>query len=326
MSGDAAGTGSPSSNVDSTSAAGTDTNNTNSPPPDVGSAPIDDPADVILRGECASTSRLGGFLVDSGESFAAVSGDAADVINPVATLEEVMVDGSCRLLRPIQPFCDPPCSGGELCNLDETCITAPTSQDLGTVSVLGLVQGVVMEPAVPGNNYFDTTLPVPGFDANAVVQLVSTDGYYGELSLYGVGSEQLAGIEELEIPETGGLDVVWDPPAGTSYATVRFILSIDQHGVTPAQAVCDFEDTGTGSVSAEMIDALRGAGISGFPNSSLSRHTLDAMDVDGGCVDLDVASRRKVTITVDGHVPCMLDPQCPDGEVCNMMTQTCVPR
>ncbi|MBL4688766.1 MAG: hypothetical protein JKY37_29525 [Nannocystaceae bacterium] len=296
------------------------------PIPDAGSSTIDEPEEVELRGDCPSIDRVGGFLVTSDATASAVSGDAADIPNPVAAQQEVMADGPCRLLQPIQPFCDPPCGGGELCSPQEVCITAPSSQNLGTVWILGLLSEVQMEAVEPGNNYFDTMLPFPGFEPGNVVQLVSGDGYYGELSLYGIGSEALSGVADLPISETEALTVVWDAPTEESYATVRFTLSIDQHGVTPVQAICDFEDTGTGTVSPEMIAAIRAAGISGFPNATLSRRTVDSTDVSGGCIDFVVASRRKPEITVQGHTACLAPTQCPDGQTCNIEIQTCVPK
>lgn len=285
---------------------------------------IDEPDEVVLAGACESAVRLGGFLVDAGAAQTSVSGDAADVVNPVASLQEVMADDTCRLLRPIQPFCDPPCGGGELCSPEEVCITAPLRQDLGIVSISGLVNDVEMEPVQPGNNYFDTSLPHPGFVPGEVVHLASTEGFYGELSLYGIGSEQLTLGPDLVIPEADPLQVTWDAPAGPSYGTLYFSLNIDQHGMTPVQVVCEFEDTGSGQVSAAMIAGLRDAGISGFPNTTLSRRTVDSVEVTGGCIDFVVTSRLKVPTSVAGHTPCMFATQCPDGQTCSIETQTCV--
>lgn len=283
------------------------------------------PDDRELRGDCESAQRIGGFLVEAGPSETLVSGSAADAVNPVAVREVMFADGECVLLGPIQPFCDPPCGGGELCGIDETCTAAPLAQDLGVVTIDGLVEELSMEPAVPGNNYFNTSLPHPGFVDGDEVRLSSTSGHYGELDLRGRGVETLGELEGLEVIDGSPLEVHWSPSNAPSPVKVRFRLRIDQHGLTPNQVVCHFDDSGAGVVPATVVTALFDAGVSGFPNGDLKRQTVDSMVVEEGCIDFVVAATASVNIVVSGHTPCMFPAQCPEGETCDVANQTCVP-
>ena len=53
---------------------------------------------------------------------------------------------------------------------------------LGSLLIWGLVQPVTLQPLQPGNTYFFTRLPHPGFLPGAIIQLLtSSDGYLGAL-------------------------------------------------------------------------------------------------------------------------------------------------
>ncbi len=293
---------------------------------DPGAPDAGDPGSVTLRGECPMAEHIGGFEVGVLDTSSYVEGKVNDGVTPATVLSEVMTDGDCVLLDRTPLFCDPPCGANELCGASSTCVPVPRGQDVGVVSVFGLVEAVEMQPLAPGNDYFDTTLPHPAVAADSVVHLASTAGKYGELSLFGVGVEQLVAQDTAAVIAEGQpLALTWTAPAGEARGSVRLDLSIDLHGTTPTRAVCDFEDTGAGTVSAAVVDALLAAGVSGFPSATLSRRTVDKVDVDDGCVDFVVHSFTKVDVEVTGHIPCMFPGQCPDGQVCDTEAETCVP-
>ena len=107
--------------VDTDTDADTDTDTGTFEVPD----PVGDPATVPLAGECPLASRYGNFEVDVYEDYSLVSGSVADGVNPVTVLELLDEEGDCKLLRRNNPFCDPPCGAGDVCDFDGSCIPFP---------------------------------------------------------------------------------------------------------------------------------------------------------------------------------------------------------
>jgi hypothetical protein len=262
--------------------------------------PAGDPATVPLRGACPLEDRLGGFKIVENGDYTAISGEISDGVVPQSVLEEVASDGDCRLLRRNNPFCSPGCDGTETCREDGVCIPFPRQQDVGTVSVQGLAACSAMTARQPGNSYYETELPHPGFAAGDLVRLTTLAGDFGPLELHGVGIAPLA-AEDPDLAVVAGepLPVTWNAAPEGARSRILLSLNIDQHGVTPVTLVCDFPDTGSATISASMIDQLFGGGVSGFPNARIVRHTTDSQAVGDGCVELIVASERLVNVTTD---------------------------
>jgi hypothetical protein len=104
---------------------------------------------------------------------------------------------------------------------------------------------------------------------------------------------------------------------------VALTLNVDQHGITPISLVCDLADSGSASIAASLVDALLGAGISGWPNASLSRQTVDSQDFGDGCLEFVVSTPRPVSVAVSGHIPCNGPGDCPPPLECNLPINTC---
>ncbi len=270
-------------------------------------------------------SDLGGFAVEVYTDYSSVDGQVADAVVPMTVLEEMQVEGTCRLLRRNNPHCDPLCDPDETCDFDGTCLPYPEDQDLGQVTVSGLVVPVTMDPRAPGARYFDTTLPHPGFEPDVLVTL-RTGGVFGDQSLYGVGVEALEPGETSWILEPEkDLVVTWTPASGLVRGEVSLRIDIDQHGTSPASVHCTFPDTGQGVVGASMVNALVESGVSGFPTGSLVRQTIDRVLVDEGCFDFSVASpRRTDEVRVLGYTPCDEHGDCPPGQRCDLDIELCV--
>ena len=283
-----------------------------------------DPATVRLDGACAMEVDFGGFAVQSADGASGIGGSVADGVVPVSVLEEIASEGECRLLRRNNPFCDPACDAGDTCDFDGECLPYPANQDLGTIDLEGLAQPVSMEPVFPGNTYYDTSLPTPPFEPGAVVRLSMPGGVYGPGELFGVGIEPLALLEEGFLIHSGqDLVVSWEPPTATSRADISLRLSIDQHGATPAVLICDFADTGTGTVPGAVLASLVDSGVTGFPSGQIARQTVDHIGVGAGCMDLTLEAPLDVDIQVEGFTPCVSTADCPDGQECNEELQIC---
>ena len=300
--------------------------------PDVGDEPdvTDPPDEVDLAGPCPLDARWGGFAIEAHDMFSWIDGAVADGVNPITVLEQTLVAGDCRLLKRNNPFCDPPCTAGQTCDHDGTCIEFPLNQDLGTVTIDGLVQPVVLEPLQPSNTYFSTSLPHPAFEPlSPVTMTTAPDGFFGGQELHGFGVHLLVIADETQwdIEEGVSLDITWAPPpadAGEVRSHIAVTINIDQHGNSPLNLVCAFEDTGSATVPAETLDELLSAGISGYPNGTIIRRTVDSASLgEGGCMELIVASPRTPDVRVAGHTPCKSDLDCPSGQTCNKAIETC---
>lgn len=280
---------------------------------------------VELGGVCSLDKRYGAFLVEAQDGFSFVDGSVANGVIPVTILEEVEVAGDCKLLKRNNPFCSPPCGPGQTCDHDGSCIPFPEPQDIGTVEITGLADEAILEPLQPGNSYFTTTLPHPAFQGGAMIHMTSTDGLFGELSLYGVGVDLLEMDKPLwEIEESTDLVISWPAPVTSGVPSVaRVDVNIDQHGNSPVVLQCDFPDTGSAVVPGDLIDMLLTSGVSGYPNGRVTRRTVDSADVGDGCMEFVVASPREAEVRVVGHTPCKSDGDCPDGETCNVAIETC---
>lgn len=290
-----------------------------------GSTETLDPATVPLGGPCDLAKDYGGFEILSADDAWGVQGAVSDGVVPQLVLEEIMSDGDCTLKRRNNPFCDPPCDAGETCDFDGECLPYPQFQDLGTVTVDGLVQPVSMEPVFPGNTYFDTSVPNPPFTPGEAVRLNMPGGLYGPAELFAVGVEPLEGMAAEWIVEAGvDLPVTWDAPSdANARSEIYLTLSVDQHGTTPGAVFCTFADTGSGTVPGTVIQALVDSGVTGFPTGGISRRTVDQAPAGDGCMDLTLHTPKVVAVDVVGFTPCWSDIDCPEGQDCNEELQVC---
>ena len=281
--------------------------------------PVDE-LPIELDGRCDASDRVGGFRVIAETEMSFVAGEVADGVNPITIGTEIAAVGSCRLVRRDNLFCDPGCGAGEVCGRDNQCVPLPVKRDLGPIRVTGIDGDLVLEARPPGNDYFATDVPHPVFADGAEIRVRGD-----EIILDGLGSAPLSGATETWVVSPGEpVALTWDPPAADRSTSVWLRLSIDQHGNTPATLTCELDDTGAGEIPAEMVDALLDAGVSGFPNATMTRATFDRAVAGGGCVDLEVGHPRNPAVSVAGHTPCNAPGQCPGGQTCDLESQTCI--
>lgn len=278
-----------------------------------------DPATVALSGACPLAERVGGFEVSVNELYSTVGGAVADGVLPISVLTPVASAGECTLLRRENPSCVPTCEPGQTCDFDGTCIDYPDNLDLGHVRIDGLADPVDMTADPVGNTYFDTTLTHPVFTPDTYIELTTDSG----ITLHGVGVEPLLPTSTDWTIGVDPLVVTWAPPTGLGRSTVQVRLTIDQHGLTPLSLVCEAEDDGELAVDSGLITTLLEAGVTGYPNGRLSRHSLDRASTDAGCVDLAVSEELLPVVSVEGHTPCDSHDDCPRGQLCNFVLETC---
>lgn len=301
--------------------------------PAPGGAPTPDPADnhghalsesATFGEACPQNSRVGHFQITHDEFYAAVTGTVASGVIPLTILQPVLQSGDCVMLQKVNPFCDPPCSGGELCEHDGSCIPYPANQNVGDVRVYGTLKEPLVMEANASDYYTDVAVPFPLFEPNAQIDLVAEGNELSgfQLRAWGLPSVELPEVI-WEMEEGNPLTVEWVAEPGPWKMIVS--LNVDQHGNSPVTMFCEVEDNGSTVISAELVDELLGYGVSGFATADFRRTTTDSLQLDDvGCVQLSVESLKLGKLTVAGHVPCKFDPDCPEGYECNVAIETCV--
>jgi hypothetical protein len=282
------------------------------------------PGTVPLAGSCDPARHLGGFTVDSDALLSVVSGAVLDGVVPVTIPTLVSTVGDCSLLRAENPFCDPPCQSGETCDFDGSCLPFPVEQDMGSVTVDGLIEEILMEPNPPGFSYYALGLSHPPYAPGDLVTLRTGAGTFPGQTLHGVGVEPLTPAPDVLLIEAAtDLAVRWNAPAGDVRSTVFIRINIDQHGSTPVGLECEFADTGEGTIPGTILDELIAEGVTGIPSARLTRHTVDSVELGGGCMDFEVAWSGSPVVDVDGFTPCQSTDECPPGQTCNVPLEIC---
>jgi hypothetical protein len=273
-----------------------------------------------LEGECDIASRVGRFSVEAQSDFGVVQGAVFEAVVPTSIPRLASEDGPCRLLERRNLVCTPACVGATTCGEGGACVPYPRQISVGNVTISGLTQPTNLAPQNPGNGYFDN----PPFAVGSEITLTAA-GESGRpgFELSGFGSRPLGTKPSWLIERGKGLNVLWEngDPAARTRVTVEF--SVDQHGLSPLTLVCEFEDTGTATIPASVVDRLLDSGVSGFPNGRVFRRTADRVVLDFGCVDLLVGSPLAADVTVAGVVPCKKTADCPMGQTCNLMQELC---
>ena len=106
------------------------------------------------------------------------------------------------------------------------------------------------------------------------------------------------------------LPITWNDKGDSVQSTIQVRLNIDQHGNTPVTLYCDFPDTGSAALSGVLLDQLIGFGVTGFPNATIVRRTVDSTTIEQGCVQFSVTSPINPSVRVDGFIPCLSDFDC----------------
>lgn len=268
---------------------------------------------------CAADEIAGGFRIQLATEYTGVNGSVRNGTVPSDVPEVVSEDGACRLLAQRVLFCDPTCGASETCADDGNCIPYPTNQQVGIVTVTGLNGELTMEPGATGSytNPAMPALPHPGFDEGAAIVLTAEGGDLETFTLHGEGVAALSVSEDPLVATMGEpLPLTWEAGATSDAVHVSLKIEFNRHGGTPSWVECDMEDTGSFEVPASIIDALLGLEVSGWPTVTLTRRSVDSVDLSVGCVELQVFSQVVRELEVAGIQSCDDDHPCPDEQEC----------
>lgn len=287
--------------------------------PDAGALPYE---------PCAPEDEVGEFVIELDAEFTRVGGKVSDRISPIQVPVVVASEGECQLVTPPTLLCEPGCPAStETCGASNVCVPLPRNQDLGTVTVHGMVVPIEMTPNPNTRSYANPAvprLPHPGFEPGADLRITTGGGDYEPFELRGWG------VSLLEVPpdpirvQSGSPSaVIWGAPGEAGPARMHVLLNINNHGSNKAWVECDFPDTGAGEIPATLIDGLVAQGFSGFPTLTLTRRTASSVDIEPGCVELLVTSAFSGDAEVEGVTSCNDASECPTGQTCLPLERYC---
>jgi hypothetical protein len=308
-------------------------------PTDDGPDPTDDgPTELPTQPTMADESLplVGTFLVSlvppvastGTPGFTSVQGSVFDGPQNELTIWEFASSDSngCELLTPRTPTCATACGSTAACVEDDTCNPHPQSQNLGVITITGLktmdgINEFAMNPQMPKLNYnkpVSVNVLFPPTDEGDIVLLASAGGDVGpiQIAATGISSLEVLGPEEIPIARETAMDLEWVPAAaGSSRIDVK--VDISHHGGAKGKIVCQVDDTGSLSISADLVTGLIDLGFSGFPTVALTRQGVGSAAVGEGKVELRLESGVERPLEVPGLTSCIVDEDCPEeGHVC----------
>ncbi|WNG51860.1 hypothetical protein F0U60_52945 [Archangium minus] len=287
-------------------------------------APSTEPEDTTdtseLRYEpCDASQRVGQFTVELGADYTAVQGRVFSGVVPAQVRQVEAQEGECRLLRGRTLFCEPTCGASQTCGEGGVCIPYPTARNVGSVRFQGLKTELSLTPN-SGRFYSSgaSTLPHPGFDEGARIQLVASGAEVEAFTLRAQGVSALSVPEGPITLERGKpVTVSWTPSAAPGAARVHILVDLAHHGGIAASLECDgVADTGSFTLPSGLISRLLDVGVAGFPKLTLSRRSADSAATSAGCVELLVLSQVDRELLIPGLVSCSDDEDCPEGKTC----------
>jgi hypothetical protein len=276
----------------------------------------------LLYNPCPVTTKVGGFEVTLAEKYTGVSGQVLDGVVPTQVPNLAQNAEECSLWVAKTLFCDPPCVPGETCGTEGSCIPYPESHSVGTVVIEGLKEPLSME-AKWGNHYTNPgTMAHPGYEVSAALHVEASGGDYEPFHLRGVGVEPLeVTTTSAEVAQGAGLAVAWIPGQEVAGVRIALELNINNHGSNSAWIECDVSDSGAYTVPSDLIGALFGLGVSGFPSLVITRQSVDSTTIEPGCVQFAVTTSQALAISVEGVISCTNDAACPKGQTCGVDLQ-----
>jgi hypothetical protein len=295
-------------------------------------------AAVALGGGCSggapapgptSGGLQGTFFVSFNEASAvsmtpasaSVTGRVFD--GPVPQVLQLVLDrqeAGCKLLKARAPFCDPGCTGGDVCVSDGHCQAYPKLQDVGVVHVTGLgPDEVTMEPVVPDKpDYQSVSLPYPPCAEGAAVHL-RADAFDVETTC--IAPLELTTAVPIPVKRDTAVKLTWKAPGVASLGRLTIGLNIAHHGGKKGEIDCDVPDTGAFDIPAALVTGLIELGVAGNPTIILTREArATAPKAPGVALAVSSALERAVDT---GFKDCSDAVPCPAGLTCDTTVYLC---
>lgn len=238
-------------------------------------------------------------------------------------------EGDCKLETPTAPFCAEGC-GADVCVADDTCQAYPTNHSVGDVVLSGVnVSGggamlTLKEIAKTYQPPAGTNFAYPPFAAGDEIKLQASGGDFAAFDLATPGVDPLHVTTTDFALDTGkAFELTWDAAKDPKASQVYVKLDISHHGGIRGMIECTTDDTGSLTISADMMSELIGLGVAGYPSVVLMRQSIDSAQIAPGRVRLEVSSRAERYVSIAGIDSCTTDEDCPSGKTCRTMDSTC---
>jgi len=268
-----------------------------------------------LYDPCAEGTWVGSFGLwtspagDTGAS--ALNGAVWDHREVSDHQRPVVSDGACTLMESDPDIaCTPACAGNDVCYADGTCAPGSITHSVGTVTLTGLASGQFsIEPYTGDYKAYASDagdLPYPLAAPGAAIALRASGGDYAPFMLAGRGMTPLPQpTGPLAVARDQALVLAWNAPSLPAATRLLAYIYLGNDGVLDGggvpgagTVVCNFPDTGTGTVAASLINRLIDQGVGAAPSISLERTTVSSTQLAHGCVELTVLTPSHQSIVV----------------------------
>lgn len=266
-----------------------------------------------------------------------MSGSVYDTVQPVSNpYKDGLKSGGCTLLVSDLLSCSPVCAGGDICvrglnGAANKCQPQASSISVGNVTVTGLednkgAKSFVSTPTGTTRiNYqkpADSYLIFPPCAEGADVSLAAAGS--AEQGAFSAATKCIAPLVvkagEVKLENGKPLVVEWTPPAQAG-SKVQVEVNITNHGSHMGKIACETADNGRLEIAANLVDALKALGVTGFPTVELTRYNKGTSAEVG--VDLIVEQKVIKELTIPGFTSCTTDEDCPTGQTCETSDLIC---
>jgi hypothetical protein len=267
----------------------------------------------------AATSPFGSFTialnpaVEDAPGYTSIFGKVYSGPYPTDVIETVIAsDDNCQVFKYSMQACyEPNCTGEQTCVAENVCEAKPSPVSVGDVSITGLGDSSLKLSVTNLNYQYPLELPYPGIVEGEPVTLTGSGGGFSPFSVSAKGVAPIATTEPSYLIENDRpLTVRWTPGAASAGAAITATLNVSKHGGSAGYMLCTTTDTGTLTITADVLKALVELGVGGFPELLLKRSTRAEAAVNGGEVALDVEAVAKPALNIDGYCSCFNDSDC----------------
>jgi hypothetical protein len=251
--------------------------------------------------------------VEDEPAYTSIYGKVYSGPYPTDVIETVVAsDAKCTVYKySLQACYDPSCTGDQTCVAENVCEARPSPVSVGDVSVTGIGASPLKLSATNLNYQYPLDLPYPGVSEGEPVTLTASGGAFTPFSISAPGVAPIATSESSYLlANDQPLTVNWTPGASSVDAEVTATLNISKHGGSAGYMLCTTTDSGSLTIEADVLNALLGLGVAGFPELLLKRSTRGEATVAGGTIALDVEAVAKPGLNVEGYCSCFNDSDC----------------
>lgn len=276
----------------------------------------DDPQ-VIIPDPGAESFGGVTFYLSAFDTSTSMNGKFKDGPTPQAIIwEEVMESGGLKLMSPRTPTCTESCASNEKCVEDDSCMAQPSAIDVGDLTVTGVntkegTSSFTTKPLGSALNYMPKEdLAYPPFNEGDLVTITATGSVTSPaFTLSAPGIKPIKVLNDtIKFIEGQAINLKWEPAAIPGNSIIDILIDIAYHGGTSSKIKGEVADNGSFTINADILDALRKLGISGFPRIDVTRKAISIDEVVKS--KLVIQSMVSYELFIPNFVSCNNDSTC----------------